>query len=397
MVANRDRFEIVVVSPAGEKYDRSLLPFELRFACTQLPGADEKVRSLFERGIGLGIRATPRVRESILRAVDRISGLSQTRTIEPWCSQLIFHEEIPLFSDDDVAEAHVQEVNLYTEAHLILSERFAMIRIVPVDLEAHGIEDEDLAFISELNRVIEPLSAAYLHHRIRLDRRADLPSLIRFLLPTFLVIAPIVHLFELWVQAIGRLFAALSDDVIRKSSELILLHDSGFTPRQLVRHAVVYVPVLILGVVAALAAGPLIAVGSLFSAGLLFGVASVSFPVIRSLQEFADARSAYLALHLAGKTASVAGISATLMASRDLMWRPDALGRVLGILLTPFFCAFGFLLFPSLISNGWFLTLIATFDISFAILFLASARACSRATFLARVRPLVARQSPIAN
>ena len=392
-VPSRDRFEITVASPAGEKYDRATLPFEIRFAIAQSPGADERMRSLFERGIGIGVRTTPRVREAVLSAVDRISKISQLKTIEPWCSQLIFHEEIPLFTDDDIAEAHARGCNLYTEAHVILSERFAMIRIVPVDLEAHGIEEADLSFIQELNRAVEPLSAAYLHHRIQLDRRADLPGLIRFLIPTLLVIAPIVQLFELWVQGIGRMFAALSDDVIRKSSELVLLHDSGFTTRQLVRHAVVYVPVLMLGIVAALAAGPLIVAGSFVFAGFLFGIASISFPIIRALQDYSDARSAYLALHHAGKTASVAGISATMMASRDLLWRPDALGRVLGLCLTPILGAFAFFLFPSAVSNGWFLTLIATFDVCFAIAFLAIARACSRATFLARVRPLVARQT----
>lgn len=393
VVPNRDRFDVVVVSPIGERFSVAALPFELRLVCGHLDGAEEKIRALLERGIGLGIRTTPRASAHVLDAVDRISTIAQERTLEPWLSRLIFNEEIPVFTDDDIAEANARGSNLYTDAHIVLSDRFTMIRIVAVDLEAHGVDDADLAVISDLNRAVEPISAAYLHHRIRLDRRADAPPVRRLLVSTLVVIAPIAHLLLMFVPGLGRLFAALADDVARESSELALLRASGFTPKQLARQGIVYLPVILFAEVLLIISGSQIAAGAFFSAGLLFGLACVSFPLVRSVQMFAELRSSYVKLHESRKYSKDVSAGMTQMAHREAASHPDFVGRMVGIIAVPILAACTFALFPAYLLNGWFLASFAALDVLLAILFLAAARACSRATFLSRVRPLAARAS----
>jgi hypothetical protein len=391
VVPNRDRFDVVVVSPSGERFSVAALPFELRFVCGHLDGAEEKIRALLDRGIGLGVRTTPRVSASVLDAVERVSMIAEERTLEPWLSRLVFHEEIPVFTDDDIAEANARGSNLYTDAHIILSERFTMIRIVPVDLEAHGLEEDDLAFIQELNRTVEPLSAAFLHHRIRLDRRADAPPVRRLLISTLLAIAPIAHLLLMFVPGLGRLFAAIADDAARESSELVLLRTSGFTPKQLMRQGIVYLPVILLVEVLLIAEGSFIAAGAFFTAGLLFGIACISFPLVRSVQTFGELRSSYVKLHESRKYSKDASMGMSAMAFREAASHPDLVGSAVGIIAVPIIAACTFALFPAYLLNGWFLASFSALDVLLAILFLAAARACSRATFLSRVRPLAAR------
>jgi len=387
----RDRFDVAVVSPLGERFNAAELPFELRYACERLSGAEERLRAFFERGYGLGVRTMPRAPVAALQAVDRISSISQEGTSEPWLSRLIFNEEIPVFSDDDIAEAHARGCHLLTDAHVILSERHPMIRIVAVDLEAHGIEDADAAFVSELNRAIEPIAAAYLHHRILLDRRSDVPSPFRLFAITALLVAPAAHLVAMFAQGLGRLVAAIADDVIRESSELVLLRNSGFTRRQAFHQGAVYVPVLFIAIILLIAVNGLIDGGAYGAAGFVFGLSAVSFPVIRLLQRVADRRTAYLALHRMRKLSHVAMPSTTGMAIRDVASRPDAVGLAIGILIAPCAASIAFLAAPTLVADGWFLAFLAALDTFVAIAVIRLLRAWSRASFIRRITGILAK------
>lgn len=381
-----DAYRVDVVSTPAERFDPDRMPFELQFIFSELPESREKVHALLERGYGIGIRTTPRAPGAVLASVARISEHTQRGVVEPWLSRLIFQEEIPLFTEDELVEHGEQGINLYTEAHIILSERFTMKRIVLVDLHAHGLEDADMEFVSRMNRALEPLSAAYLHHRIHMDRKTVSFRPLAVLAKALLIIGPLAHLLERWVRGIGQLFAALADDVSREIGESFTLKSSGYTPRQLWRRIRIYLPLLVIDIYAALQVFPLANRGALFAAGCLFGFVAVSFPLLQLVQRFVSFRASFGVLERDGKLPTEHRLPLSAMAVREITRSPMHAGLGLGVILSPLGAGLVFLLLPSLIQNGWLLALLASLEIGIAFFYAGNMMALDRVLFIRKIR-----------
>lgn len=381
-----NRFDVRVLCPPAKRFEPTDMPFELRFVFRQFPECADRVRALFERGYGIGIRTVLRTSEDVLDAVARISEGSYHGVLEPWLTHLIFSEEVPVFTEDELYEQNQRGVNLYTEAHVILSERFLMKRLVLIDLESHGIQESDQEFISSMNRVLEPLSAAYLHHRIHADRRTFAFRLSRTLLSALFIIGPITHALEHWVRGIGRMFAALADDVTRESAELVTLKGSGYTGRQIWRRAQVFVPVLVVVIWLVLQVECLVERGSLFLAGLTFGLVAVSFTFVRILQTYARLRTAYVELEQSSKLPSGLRLKLSSFALREIRWSPQRFGLLIGACAAPVLSGVCFAMLSSFLHNGWFLALIASLEVFIASAYVGNVRIFDRALFIRTVR-----------
>jgi hypothetical protein len=381
-----DRFDVRVISTPVELFDASKMPFELRFLFDRLPESAEKVRSLLERGYGIGIRTTRRTSPVVLQAVDRIAETTQGEVAEPWLTKLIFEEEIPLFTEDELAEQNERGINLYTEAHLILSERFTMVHVVLADLEAHGIEDADMEAVSQMNRALEPLSAAFLHHRIHADRRVLNVRFIGTLAKALIIIGPLAHLLEIWVRGIGQLFAALADDVSREIGQLVTLKGSGYTARQLWRRTQVFIPILIIDFYLALQVNGLLERGSAFTAGLVFGIVAVSFPLVELLRSFVLTRSAYADLLKNGKLPKGPRPALSSLAFREIVRNPLRAGIAIGVIAGPLIAGALFAAMTPLAHNGWFLAIVAMLEIIIGLAFAWNVLLLDRVLFIAKIR-----------
>lgn len=381
-----NRFEVRVLSPSAESFDPKNVPFELEYVFRKLPESEERIRTLIERGYGIGVRTIRRAPKTVLEAVERVSEASQKGVIEPWLSRLIFHEEIPLFTEDELYEQNERGINLFTEAHAILGERFEMKRLVLVDLEAHGIDEADREFLSHANLALQPLSAAYLHHRIHADRKPLKIRFTRTLLKAMVLIGPIAHVFELWVRGMGQMFAALADDVTREAADLTTLKGSGYTNRQLWKQSQVFLPVLIIAVWLSLQVEGLIEGGSLFAAGFVFGSVAVSFTIIRLLRTYARFRTSYAELEKSTKLPSGHLPSLSVFSFREIRMSPMRFGLFIGAFVTPVISGIAFVLFPIYTHNGWFLAFIASLEIFTAFLYRGNIIALDRVLFIRKMK-----------
>jgi hypothetical protein len=381
-----NRFSVRVLSPSKEQFELKDVPFELQYVFKALPESVEKVRTLFERGYGIGIRTIRRTPNTVLQAVDRISEGSQMGVVEPWLTQLIYLEEIPLFTEDELFEQNELGINLFTEAHTILGERFQMKRLVLVDLEAHGIDEADREFLSHMNRVLQPLSSAFLHHRIHADRKPLKIRLTRTLLKVLVLIGPIAHVLELWVRGIGQMFAALADDVTRETADLITLKGSGYTGRQLWKQSQVFLPVVIIAIWLALQVEGFIEKESFFIAGFIFGLVAVSFTVVRLLQTYVRYRTAYTDLEKNSKLPSGHLPSLSVFSYKEIRMSSMRFGLLIGALATPILAGTIFALFPSYTHNGWFLAFIASLEIFIAFLYSGNKIAFDRVLFIKKIK-----------
>lgn len=377
-----DRYRVRVVSTPAEYFDRARAPFELRFVIDALPDGFEIARGLLERGFGIGIRHAPWTPPRTMDAVREIAKGSQRGMLEPWISRLIFHEDIPVITEDELADAHDRGIHLYTEAHRILGERYGLLRFVLVDLDGKGIEERDRKDLDVLNQAIKPLAAAYLHHRISSDYTASKIRFISVALRAVLFVGPVAHLFERWVRGIGMLFSALADNVSREIGIAVSLRQSGYTPRQLWRRVRLYLPVLVIDIWLALQAYPLLKAGHSFFAGLLFAIAAVSFPWVSLIQSFADIRSSFGELERGRKLTN--GNHATLTGLTVAEIRRDKirLGLFVGACLAPPYAGLLFWMNEGLASNGWFLAFVAILDVLIALAFAGLLIAMDRLRFI---------------
>ena len=363
-----DRYRVRVVSVPAMYFDRSRVPFELRFAIDHCDDGIRIAKGFLERGLGIAILRAPRTRKEVLDSAVFISKQVEQGVMEPWLSDLIFQSTIPVFTDDDILDAQEQGASLYTHAQQILDARGEMIKLVLVDLDRKGIADEDLKELEKLNRAIYPLSAAYLHHRILSDRRMIKIRFISVFARMFFVIGPFAHILNLWVNGIGILFASLADDLSRKLSDLILLKQAGYTSRQLWNAARIYLPILIFDIWLAFQVMAYVANEWYALAGFFFGIIAITFPLVQSLVSFIDLRLVFADLLKNGKL-SIQALSPSRLAwdelRRDRVWT----GLWIGMLIAPFCTAFAFALAPSLIANGWFLSIFAITDVLLALTF----------------------------
>jgi hypothetical protein len=381
-----NRFDVCVISPDAGAFDPKRVPFELQYAFDHLPESEEKVRALFERGYGLGIRTIRRAPERVLEAAERIRS-SQAGVTEPWLSRLIFREEIPVFTEDELYEQNERGVNLFTEAHAVLGERFEMKRFVLVDLESHGIDEADREFLSCLNLALQPLSASYLRHRMLADRKKTArirPA--RSFAAALALIGPVAHVLEGWVRGMGRLFAALADDVTRETADLMALKSSGYTGRQLWRQGRIFLPVFIIAAWLAFSSSSFAARGSFFTAGFLFGLAAVSFPFVEFVRSFAVTHNAYAMLEREGKLPAGPRPPFSILAFREMVRNPMRAGLATGVIASPFIAGLLFAAARPFAHNGWFLALVAMLDIAIALCFVRYISALDRILFIRSMR-----------
>lgn len=387
-----DRYDIQVLSPGAGLFRPEEAPIEIRYVLGKQPEWLMSLEHLFERGYGIGIRTIARTPEHVLSATKTISDASVRGTIEPWLTRLIRKEEIPVFGEMELHSHYEQGMNLFDEAHIVLSSRHTMKHFILVDLDERGIEDRDWQFVADMNRELHPLSEEYLIRSIHRDLKSNAPNMRRLLASIVFLNGPIAQLLEWWVRGVGVLYAAVADDVMRESIELHSLRGSGFTWRQLWKRSRITIPLLVFAVWLSLKVPGYLDLGEAFRAGLIFGIASVLIPFSNILERLLILRNDFHELSREGKIAKEEDGSPSKHVWNELSIRSDDRGIALGILLTPFAAALLFSWFPTLTGNGWFLGAVATLEYVIAWLCVIVIRACfarwfSRDMFLALREP----------
>ena len=355
-----DRYRIVAMTSAEELADPHALPVEVQYVLAKRPEFHSAFHRLLKEGYGIGVRTVERTPGRILLAADRIAEHSQENTIVPWLPTMLQKEEIPVFTREEVERTREKEIDLYKEAKLILDERHEFRKIVLIDLHNRRIHETDQAFMQEVNNVLYPLSVHAIVHRVVIDRSRTRPKTGEGVLKSALFIGPIAHVLEWWVLGLGKVFAALADDVLSEIAELVTLRQSGFTKRQLSRRAWTLAPVFILVTYGAFQVEPLLETGHPALGGAVFGLCAVVLSLTTSLQSIGMYRAAYAKLVRARKMTLAPGQTLWSAAMRQDFMNPARLGFFLGALLTPAIAALVFTVFNRYTSNGWLLAFTAS-------------------------------------
>lgn len=363
-----DRYRIRAVTSAEELEVPAVLPVEIQYVIAKEPPLKDAFRRLLKEGFGIGVRTVERTPGRMLLAADRIAEESQENTVIPWLPTLLEKEEIPLFTREEVERSREHEVDLYKEAKLILDQRHEFRKIVLIDLHNRRIREEDQELMRHANDVLYPLAIHAIVHRIVIDRSRTRPKTAETVLKALFFIGPIAHALELWVIGLGKVFAALADDVLSEVAELVTLRQSGFTKRQLQRRIWTLVPVFILVTYIAFQVEPLLEAGHAAWAGAVFGLSAVILSFTTSIQSIALYRAAYAKLLRERKMTLTAGQTVWGMALQQDFMNPARLGFFLGAAFTPPVAAIVFFFLTPFTSNGWLLAVVASLTTTIATL-----------------------------
>lgn len=377
-----DRFCVRVISSSSETFNPAHVPFELRYAMKIVPDGSAIVRGLLEKGFGIAIQRVPCTSQRVVEAVERISS-SQRKTIVAWLERLIFFEEIPIFSQEDI---HSSPSDLFVEVRLLLRERFSMIRFTLVDLEGKGMDVKSLECVSALNRAVSPLSAAYFYHRILSDRTSKSIRGISLFLRTVFFIGPITTFFFSFSSILAFLLAARGDALLRESEDIFSLRRSGYTSRQLFRAYSPHIFFFFLDILFVVLVASFFRHEQYVLAGFLFGIVAISFSVVHFFREFLYARSALFFLAKEGRVFDASKHSLSYLAAREHLSDPFQRGVLVGIIFSPLFCMLMFFLAPFAVQSGWFLACLAILHLAIALVFFGFLKVVDRFRFLYSVR-----------
>jgi len=267
---------------------------------------------------------------------------------------------------------------LYEEAQIIAEEREAFRKIVLIDLHDRRIADDHQAVVRQANAALAPFAVAAMVHRTVLDRSRTEHKTGETLAKVLLFIGPVTHFLERWVPGLGIVFAAVADDVLSEAADAIALRQSGLTKRQLRHRAWILLPPLVLAVLLAWQALPLLQAGKIVEAGVVFALAALMRPLMQVGQSIAMYRAAYAVLIRDRKVMLQPGQSSWSLAIRQAFLDTAHLGAVIGIALMPAAAAAAFVLAGPFITNGWILALVASIDILIASIAAAIIRPLER-------------------
>lgn len=328
------RFEIRIYYPEAQTFDPVHAPFELAFGLRIGEDRMAIARSLIERGYGIGVRSITGTPADIREAVERIA-VTQGCVYEPWLSRLIFQGEIPVFTNTELLDAQDAGTNLYGDAQTILSARPSALRYVLADIEARGVADADLLDVSQLHGGLEPLSAAYLYHRIRSDRKDDTLQIQRRFVRA-LFIGLLVFFLMPGFPGFSFVLAAMIEPVWTEIREGIAKRRSGYTPRQLFFACL---PQLLLFLPVAWTAWQshmLFDAGHRFASGVVFALACLAYPLLHDVRALADIRGRIGSLDALGKLPVNERPSLASLAFWEWMSRTHRAARVMGYVVFPF-------------------------------------------------------------
>jgi hypothetical protein len=376
-----DRYHLAAITHADELDRPAELPLEIRYVLAIRPERKEHFRALLGRGYGLAIRTVDRTPERVLKAVDLISHQAQENTLVPWLPQLLREERVPVFLAEererlgDALDAAVQD---------ILSRRYEFKKIVLVDLENMGLEEEERAFMREVNRDLYPLAVDYIVNRVQFDAAHTRTEVAQNIIKALIVVGPIAHALEHVASGVGKLFAASADDILGETAELFALRGSGFAWGTLARRSYILLPVFALATWGALSVEGLIHAGHVAVAGIVFGASAVALSLTTAIQSIGLYRGAYARLRRDGKLPAEGSLWG--WAFRQDFSNPARLGLFLGAFCAPVSAALVFVGMPSLASNGWVLALLGSVESLVAGITVLTAQRLNRARFRAGVR-----------
>lgn len=381
-----DRFHVTVVTAPKELEFGELLPIEIRYVLAMRPSRHEAFRKLLENGFGIGVRTVDKTPEAVLTAVDHISHETQHNTILPWLERLLRHEELPVFSEEELRVAENKGINLYEDARTILAQRFEFKKIVLVPLHNQVIEEADRVLMREVNEDLYPHAIEVIVNRVTFDNAHTRTEVAQSIIKALLVVGPIAHSLEHVLSGIGKVFAATADDLLSETAELFALRGSGFTWRQLAKRSRILIPVFILATWGAFRVEHLIQDGRLALAGAVFGISAVALSLTTALQSIRLYQQSFEALVREGKLHPEPGRSLLSYALHQDFTNPARLGLFIGALASPVLAAVVFAGFPELTKNGWVLALLGSTESVVASLTVMAAGRVNRLRFRSRVR-----------
>lgn len=373
-----DEYVVAAVTSTAALDRPECLPPDVRFVLAASPELRTPLQQLLKNGYGIGVRTVPRTPGRVLTAIDRIAERTQGNTVIPWLPTLLEKEEVPLFTREELEQAHADGVDLYEEARIIAEEREAFRKLVLIDLHDRRITEAHQAVLRQANDALVPFAVAAMVHRTVLDRSRTEARLGDTLAKAVFFIGPAAHLLERWVLGLGIVFAAVADDLLSETANAIALRQSGFTRRQLRKRIALLLPPLILGVILAWQVTPLLQAGKIAQAGALFGLAALMRPLMQVGQSIAMFRSAYAALIRDRKVLLLPGQSSWSLAIRQAFLDTSHVGSVMGMILMPAVATGAFLLAGVHVTNGWVLALVASADVIIAAMAVAVMRPLER-------------------
>lgn len=387
-----DRFHVAVVTSARELEFGEMLPIEIRYVLAMRPSRHETFRKLLDKGFGIGVRTVDKTPEAVLKAVDHISHETQHNTVVPWLDRLLRHEELPVFSEEELRGAENKGINLYEDARTILAQRFEFKKIVLVALHNQCLTEHEQLIMREVNEDLYPHAVDVIVNRVTFDNAHTRTEVAQSIIKALLVVGPIAHVLEHTLSGIGKVFAATADDLLSETAELFALRGSGFTWKQLIKRSRILVPVFLLATWGAFQVEPLIRSGRLAFAGVVFGLSAVALSLTTALQSIRLYQQSFDALAREGKFRPEPGRSILSYALRQDFTNPARLGLFVGASVSPIAAAIVFTLFPDLTKNGWVLALLGSTESVVASLTVIAASQVNRLRFRSRVRAAIRRR-----
>ncbi len=381
-----DRYEVRVVTAVEELAALEGLPLEIRYVLAVKPSRFEVFRLLLERGYGIGVRSVEKTPEEVLRAVDRVSRITQRNTIVPWLEDLLREGTLPQFLSGELEQAEKDGIQLYQEVNVIMAQRTSFKKIVIVDLANKGIGEYEQGLMHEINADLYPMAIESIVHRVQFDNAHTRTEVAQGILKALIIIGPIAHALEHVVSGLGKVFAASADDILSEVAELFALRGSGFTWRQLLKRTRILIPIFIVATWAVFQVEPLIQSGRPGLAGLVFGFSAVSLSLTTAIQSIFLYREAYRRLAREGKLQLKPGQTLTGLALRQDFTNPARLGLFMGALAAPVMAGIVFVFLPVLAKNGWALALLGSVESVVAGVMVMLASRIEQAIFRERIR-----------
>lgn len=386
-----DRYHVTSVTNPLELELAEDLPIEIRYVMSVRPSRHETFRKLLERGYGIGVRTVDKTPERVLLAVDRISRETQHNTVLPWLERLLRHDELPVFSEEDLRRTEMGGVNLYEEVRIIVAKRYEFKKIVLVALENQCLTEAEQKMMEEVNQDLYPYAIDVIVNRVTFDNAHTRTEAAQSIIKALIIVGPIAHALEHVLSGIGKVFAATVDDVLSEVAELFALRGSGFTWKLLMKRSRILIPVFILATYGAFQVEPLIEEGHALQAGIVFGLSAVALSLTTAIQSVFLYRKAFATLEQEGKLRREPGKGIWGYALKQDFTNPARLGLFIGALCSPVVAGVVFTFFPVLTKNGWVLAMLGSTESIVASLTVMAASHINRALFRGRVRRAIFR------
>lgn len=353
-------YSVNVVSLAEELQFPQILPLEIRFILAKDKRYTKKLTEILQNGKAFGVITVEKTPKRVLAAVNHISTLSQHNIIITWLPRLLKTQQEPVFNKEDIKKARKKGIDLYQEVAAILKHRLEFKKIVLIDEENKGIDQNEQELIRKLNETLFPVATDYIINRVIYDNAHERTEAAQNIIRALLVVGPIAHILEGYSRGIGKVFAASTDDLLAETAEMLALKGSGFSWRQLYKRSRILVPVFIAATYAAFSVERFIEQDKYFIAGFLFGLSAVALSLTTAIQS--------IKMYHESVEKLVSEAKITVKKSRE-EWKiafiqdftnPARLGLFLGAIASPTTAAVVFGFFPQITHNGWVLALLGT-------------------------------------